>query len=197
MTGAPTSLRVVVLLCGLMSYGCSTVVVQSNVERVEIAKNVYLSLPKAEEITRSFDATQLLVADYEEQSYSFQAQLEVRPGKITIAAITMWGGTLFSITYDGSTLRAQGMIDEHGVNAEYMLADILLMTWEPEWVNARLQGAVLDISRSNDSRTVSRDGEPVIEIFYDMPDGRTGRTHFKHLERGYALDIRTAEFSGL
>lgn len=197
MTGAPTSLRVVVLLCGLMSYGCSTVVVQSNVERVEIAKNVYLSLPKAEEITRSFDATQLLVADYEEQSYSFQAQLEVRPGNITIAAITMWGGTLFSITYDGSTLRAQGMINEHGVNAEYMLADILLMTWEPEWVNARLQGAVLDISRSSDSRTVCRDGEPVIEISYDMPDGRTGRTHFKHLERGYVLDIRTAEFSGL
>ncbi len=184
------------MLCALMTYGCSTVDVRTNVERVEIANSVYLTLPRAEELTRSFDATQLLVADYGEKSYSFQAQLEVRPGKITIAAIPLWGGTLFSVTYDGSVLRTQGMIDTHGINAEYLLADVLLMTWDPEWVNARLQGGVLKVSKSNDSRTVSRDGEPVIEISYEMPDAWTGRTHFKHIERGYVLDIRTAEFSG-
>lgn len=196
MIVTPTSLRVITLSCALLSYACSTVPVQRNVERVEIAKAVYLMLPRAEEITRSFDATQLLVADYEEHSLSFQAQLEVRPGKITIAAIPLWGGTLFSVTYDGSVLRTQGMIDTHGINAEYLLADVLLMTWDPEWVNARLQGGVLKVSKSNDSRTVTRDGEPVIEISYEMPDAWTGRTHFKHIERGYVLDIRTAEFSG-
>ncbi len=196
MTAAPASLRIGTMLCALMTYGCSTVDVRTNVERVEIANSVYLTLPRAEELTRSFDATQLLVADYGEQSYSFQAQLEMRPGKITIAAIPLWGGTLFSVTYDGSVLRTQGMIDTHGINAEYLLADVLLMTWDPEWVNARLQGGVLKVSKSNDSRTVSRDGEPVIEISYEMPDAWTGRTHFKHIERGYVLDIRTAEFSG-
>ena len=195
MIVTPSSFRVITLFCALLSYACSTVPVQRNVERVEIAKAVYLTLPKAEEITRSFDATQLLMADYEDQSLSFQAQLEVRPGKITIVAITMWGGTLFSITYDGSTLRTEGMVDRHGVNAEYLLADVLLTTWEPEWLNARLQGAALEVSGSHDSRIVSRDGEPLIEISYESPDAKTGRSRFKHLERGYQLDIRTAEFT--
>ena len=189
------SLWVITLFCALLSYACSAVPVQRTVERVEIAKAVYLTLPKAEEITRSFDATQLLVADYEDQSLSFQAQLEVRPGKITIVAITMWGGTLFSITYDGSTLRTEGMVDRHGVNAEYLLADVLLTTWEPEWLNTRLQGAALEVSGSHDSRIVSRDGEPLIEISYESPDAKIGRSRFKHLERGYQLDIRTAEFT--
>jgi hypothetical protein len=178
-----------------MSYGCSTGFVKSNVERVEIATAVYLTLPRPEEITQSFDATQLLVADYEERSYSFQAQLEVRPGKITIVAITMWGSTLFSISYDGSTLRTQGMVDQHGVNAEYLLADVLLTIWDPKWVSSRLQGAALVVSESRDSRTVSRDGEPVIEISYETPDARIGRAQFKHVERGYVLDIRTVEFT--
>ncbi len=195
MSAAPTSLRVITLLCALMSYGCSTGFVKSNVERVEIANAVYLTLPRPEEITQSFDATQLLVADYEERSYSFQAQLEVRPGKITIVAITMWGGTLFSISYDGSTLRTQGMVDQHGVNAEYLLADVLLTIWDPKWVSSRLQGAALEVSESRDSRTVSRDGEPVIEISYETPDARIGRAQFKHVERGYVLDIRTVEFT--
>ena len=61
---------------------------------------------------------------------------------------------------------------------------------------ADLQGATLEISEGNDSRTVSRDGEPVIEISYETPAARTGRTQFKHIERGYVLDIRTAEFTG-
>lgn len=195
MIVTPTSLRVITLFCALLSYACSTVPVQRNVERVEIAKAVYLMLPRAEEITRSFDATQLLVADYEEHSLSFQAQLEVRPGKITIVAITMWGGTLFSISYDGATLRAHGMVDRHGVNAEYLLADVLLATWDAEWVSARLRGAALEVSESRDSRIVSRDGEPLIEISYETPDAKTGRMRFKHLERGYQLDIRTAEFT--
>ena len=196
MTAASPSLRAVMVLCALVSYGCGTVTMHSTVERVEIASAVYLTLPKPEEITQSFDATQLLVANYDEQSYSFQAQLEVRPGKITIVGIAMWGGTLFSITYDGSILRTEGMVDQQGVNPEYLLADVLLMTWDPDWLRPRLQGATLEISEGNDSRTVSRDGEPVIEISYETPAARTGRTQFKHVERGYVLDIRTAEFTG-
>ena len=58
------------------------------------------------------------------------------------------------------------------------------------------QGATLEISEGNHSRTVSRDGEPVIKISYETPAARTGRTQFKHVERGYVLDIRTAEFTG-
>ncbi len=183
------------MLCALMSYGCSMVDIRPNVERIEIANAVYLTLPKTEEITESFDATQLLVIDFEEQSYSFQAQLEVRPGKITIAAIPMWGGTLFSVTYDGSTLRTQGMIDTHGVNVGFLLADVLLTFWDPAWVSRRLQGAVLEVSESNGRRTVSRDGEPVIEISYELADRWAGRTHFKHRERGYELNIKTVGFS--
>ncbi len=196
MTAARSILRVVTMLCVLVSYGCSTVDIRPNVERIEIADAVYLTLPKTEEITDSLDATQLLVIDFEEQSYSFQAQLEVRPGKITIAAIPMWGGTLFSVTYDGSTLRTQGMIDTRGVNVGFLLADVLLTFWDPAWVSTRLQGAVLELSENNGRRTVSRDGEPVIEISYESANRWAGRTHFKHRERGYELNIKTVGFFG-
>ena len=196
MTAARSILRVVTMLCALMSYGCSTVDIRPNVERIEIADAVYLTLPKTEEITDSLDATQLLVVDFEEQSYSFQAQLEVRPGRITIAAIPMWGGTLFSVTYDGSALRTQGMIDTRGVDVGFLLADVLLTFWDAAWVTTRLQGAVLEVSENNGRRTVSRDGEPVIEISYELANRWAGRTHFKHRERGYELNIKTVGFSG-
>lgn len=170
--------------------------VQQDVRRIEIANTVFLTLPEAEELTGSFDATQLLVAVYDERSYSFEVQLELRPGIITIAAVNLWGGTLFSITYDGIALRTQGLIDLQSVNSEYLLADVLLTFWDPKWVSARLQGAVLEVSQTGGSRTVFRQGEPVIEISYEAADPWAGRTHFTHVERGYVLDIRTVSFAG-
>ena len=196
MTTPRTSLWVVGMFCVLTNYGCSVVDVRENVERIEIADTVYLALPRTGELTESFDATQLLVADFGEESYSFQAQLEVRPGKITIAAVPMWGGTLFSATYDGIALRTQGMIDTRGIDVGFLLADVLLTFWDPQWLSARLQGAVLEVANGNSSRTISRDGEPVIEVSHETQDPWAGKTRFTHIERGYVLKIRTVEYTG-
>lgn len=183
-------------LCVLASYGCSAVDVRSDVERVEIASTVFFTLPEVEDITESFDATQLLVAEYDESTYSFQVQLEFRPELITIAAVTLWGSTLFSITYDGAALRTQGLLNARGLNAEYLLADVLLAFWDPDWLSERLEGGVLEVSQDTGSRTISRGGAAVIEISYETADPWAGRTHFTHVERGYILDIHTVERTG-
>ncbi len=195
MMATKAFLLVTILLCAFISHGCGVVDVRQDVERIEIASAVFLTLPRAEDLTESFNATQVIDVVYDERSYSFQVQFELRPGRITIAAVNLWGGTLFSVTYDGIALRAQSLIDTEGVNAEYLLADVLLTFWDSEWVSARLQGAVLKVSQIDGSRTISRRGEPVIEISYETTDPWVGRTRFTHVERGYFLDIRTVEIS--
>jgi hypothetical protein len=165
-----------------------------DVRRIEIADAVFLILPGAEELTGNFDATQLLVADYDGRSYSFQAQLEVRPGMITIVAVTLLGGTLFSLTYDGTDLRAEGLLDAQGLQAKYVLADVLLSYWNSEWVHDQLQGGILEVSAVDNTRTVSRDDDTLIVVSYDATDPWSGTAQFNHVERGYMLDIRTVEF---
>jgi len=195
MTTARTSQLVTATLCGILILGCSTVDVRSDVDRIEIANAVFLTLPGVADLTENMDATQVLVAEYDDRSYSFQVQLEFRPGTMTMAAVTLWGGTLFSISYDGAVLRTQGLLETQDLNPEYLLADVLLTYWDPERVNEWLEGGVLEVSRNSVQRTVSRGGEAVVEISHEEEDPWVGRTHFTHLERGYALDIRTVEFA--
>ena len=184
-----------VSLVGMASAGCGSVEVRQQAERIAIANDVFLLLPGPGELTESFNATQVIAAEYEDRSFSFEAHLESRPGKITIVALGPIGGALFSISYDGVELRASGSVEAQVVNAEFVLADVLLAHWDIDWLNQRLQGATIETSEDGISRFVSRRGGLVIGISYDTPDPWGGRATLTHLERGYVLDIRTAEYS--
>ena len=114
---------------------------------------------------------------------------------ITIASVNMWGGILFAVTYDGNELQSRGGMEAEGLDAEFLLADVLLTFWEPDWVSGRLKGGSLESTGTR--RSVLRDGERVIEISYDSAKRWSGTTRFKHRERQYELSIDTVVFSRL
>lgn len=174
---------------------CGSATVRTQQQQIEIAHDVYLVLPAAHELSESFNATQAIAAEYEDHAYSFEAHIEARPGMLTIVALNALGGPLFSITYDGVELRAQGAAEAQLVNAEYVLADVLLAHWDIEWLNQRLDGASMSSSESGAERFVTRDKALIIGILYDSPDPWGGATTLTHVERQYVLHITTAEFS--
>ncbi len=174
---------------------CAPVKVRTELQGIGIASDVILTLPLAHEITGSFDATQVIVAKYGEQTHTFEAHLEVRPGKITIVAVNALGVVLFAITYDGVEMLASGVVDAQVVNAEYVLADVLLSYWDPEWLRGRIQGASFDLAANGQGRTLSRRGANLIEIEYESNEPWAGNVRLTHIERGYTLLINTVEFA--
>lgn len=185
------------MLIVAVSAGCASVEIRTEVQRIDIATDVYLVLPGASELTASFDATQVITADHGDESHSFEAHLEARPGKITIVAVSAIGAVLFSITYDGVDLQARGVVEAQVVNAEYVLADVLLSYWEPQWLARHIDGAELNVSADGTVRTVSSQGEVIIRIVHEKPETWMGKAEFSNLERGYALHINTVEFADL
>lgn len=185
------------MLIVAVSAGCASVEIRTEVQRIDIATGVYLVLPGASELTASFDATQVITADHGDESHSFEAHLEARPGKITIVAVSAMGAVLFSITYDGVELEARGVVEAQVVNAEYVLADVLLSYWEPQWLARHIDGAELNLSADGTVRTVLTQGEVIIRIAHEKPEIWEGKAEFSNLERGYALHINTVEFADL
>ena len=179
------------------SISCSSLEVRSDLRRIDIADNVYLVLPGAAELTASFDATQIITADHGDKTHSFEAHVEARPGKITIVAVSAIGTVLFSITYNGVDLQARGVVEAQIVNAEYVLADVLLSYWEPQWLATHIDGGMLDVSADGAVRTVLRRGEAIIRIGHETPELWKGKAELSNLERGYALHINTVEFADL
>jgi len=197
MTAAKFLVLFAAMLALAVVAACGSVVVRKDQRRIMIADDIYLVLPEATELTGSFNATQSIHAEYEDRSYSFEAHIEARPGQLTIVALNALGGALFSISFDGVELRAGGSVEAQLINAEYVLADVLLAHWDPAWLNQHIEGASMDASQNGEGRFVSRNGELVIGITYDSVDPWGGKAQLTHIEREYVLHIRTAEFTGL
>lgn len=183
--------RLAVLAIAGAATGCSSTSVREDARRIDIAEGAFLELPHADEITGSFDATQVIVASYGDENHSFEAHVQVDPGKITIVGLNSVGVLLFSISYDGRTLKTSGVPATQAIDAKYVLADILLTHWDPEWLNAHLDGAELRVRSKG--RTIMRGSEPVIEIDSDTGEPWRGIVTLRHLERGYKLRIENLE----
>jgi hypothetical protein len=182
------------IVLALAISACGTTTLRTQQDRIAIGTGVFLEMPAANELTESFNATQALVAEYEDRSFAFEAHIEARPGSISVVGLGALGGALFSITWDGSELLVTGSVEAQVVNAEYVLADVLLAHWDTRWLNRRLIGATVEVSGTSDERFVVRDGELIISIAYDSPDPWGGEARLTHIERKYVLHITTAEF---
>lgn len=190
----PVKLIIIILLAILVA-ACGSTEVRTQQMSIGIAQGVNLFLPRASELTESFNATQAITAEYEDRSYSFEAHIEARPGKLTIVALGPLGAALFSITYDGTELVASGSPQAQRINAEYVLADVLLAHWDIDWLNLRIEGATVATSRAGDERFVTQQDNLLIGISYESADPWGGTAQLTHLERHYTLRIRTAEFA--
>jgi len=195
MIAARISVLVAATLVVVAITACGSVAVQKNQRRILIASDVYLVLPEASELTESFNAIQSIHAEYEDRSYSFEAHIEARPGSLAIVAVNALGGALFSITFDGTELRASGSGDAQVINVEYVLADVLFVHWDSDWLNEHLDRASIEVALNGDRRIVSHDGELIIGITYDSADPWGGEAQLTHVEREYVLRIKTAEFT--
>lgn len=183
-----------ILFLALLVAACGSTEVRTQQKSIAIANGVNLYLPQAGDLTESFNATQAITAEYEDRSYSFEAHLEARPGKLTIVAVGPLGAPLFSITYDGSELVADGSPQAQRINAEYVLADVLLTHWDIGWLNRRIEGATVTASQTGTERFVTRQDDLLIGISYESANPWGGMAELMHLERQYTLRIRTAEF---
>ena len=187
--------KLVVVALAIVAGACSTTTMRSEPQGIAIATDVFLELPSADELTESFDAVQSIVGEYEDGSYSFAAHIEARPGSITIVGVGALGGSLFSISFDGSELTGTGSRQAQAVNAEYVLADVILTHWDVDWIGDHLRGAEISTAGHAKQRYITRDGELVIGITYDTSDPWGGVAQLTHMERQYSLQITTAEFT--
>jgi len=185
----------VLILVATALTACGMATLRSDRQRIAIADEAWLVLPRPGDLTESFDAVQVINAEYEDRSYSFEAHVRARPGEISIVALGALGGPLFSIGYDGMELVAEGSQEAQLVSAEYVLADVLLTHWDVDWLNGRLEGAAIELSQDGMERFVTRDGQLVVGIAFDSTDPWGGTATLTHLERGYVLEIRTARFN--
>ena len=145
--------------------------------------------------------TQAATVWFGDERHELLFYTEITADTVTIVGTLPGGARLFSIVYDGQTIKSEGYQELlRTVTPEYLLADLQISLWPLADVASSFAAAnncfqtdhcVFEETTDQLQRSLTRDDERVINIRY------TGLPHvefsmqYEHLERAYRLQIET------
>ena len=74
--------------------------------QVNIAPDTYVTLPAPAALGQTLAASQLITAQWAEQSHQLPVQLQVDHQKVALAGFSSWGSRILSLTYEDQTIEA-------------------------------------------------------------------------------------------
>jgi hypothetical protein len=188
----------VVVLATLLLAGCATPSPPASLGDAQalIAPKVVFSIPPPTALGQTANVTQSIVAHVRDQTFSFEAQIQLTPGELDLAALDGLGRRGLTVTWksDGIVARPAPWLPKFIRPADIM-ADIALVYWPHDMLATALTAAGATLSEDSGSRKISADGRDVMVIDYG-PGARWNRSaKLRNLAFGYEIDIQSAEIA--
>lgn len=140
---------------------------------------------------RSASFEQLLYAAHGDQEASLQCLVTISPERIVVIGLTAMGQRVFSLDYDGSTLRAErSAFAPDRVQPQRILADLQFALWPLPALETALAGSPWRVSEPRPGLRRLRHGPVLVAELH-----RAGAERFwlSQLRDGYALEIQQRE----
>lgn len=179
----------VLLLCG-----CSMQSAKHSV-LVEIADNVFVSLPKPIELGSSLSVSQLITAQWDEnKEQKLLVQLQVDSKQVVIAGFSAWGARLLSLNYSNdqiNTFVLTGFVEKLP-QPEQVLFNVMLSVWPiSAWEKPLQKIGWRLIENGLKRQLLDKKGQLIVDITYQARPYINGVIKFKHHLLDYTITIET------
>ncbi|MDA7742308.1 DUF3261 domain-containing protein [Francisellaceae bacterium] len=160
--------------------------------KIKVFKNQWIQLPTPQALGLNVSATQILSATYGKKTYSAQVQVEVTPQHIILVALGGWGSELFSIDYNGETIKNSHLpMPNAQMGIQHTLTDFIFTYASPTLLRQTLSSSKITFTVSPRQRVFSLNGKPIIQINYQYTDPWKGKVTLKNIALGYQVNIKT------
>jgi hypothetical protein len=163
--------------------------------RIPIGPESFLTLPAADSLGRSLEATQLVTARYGDRTIVFQTYLSATPERFLMVSVDPLGRQALSVTWaqQSITVEAADWLPRD-IRPENILADLVLLYWPASVVSDSIAASGGTVQETAGTRTILAAGTPLAEIRYTDPATPfAGKAFFQHKVWGYSLDIQSQE----
>jgi len=179
------------LLCGCAHLTPTPTPMPPTTPTIQMAGQT-LTLPSPAALNLHQTATQLLSAQYKQQHYTTQVQVETSPQRIILVALSGWGGQVFSINYDGHSIHSNSLPMKNGAIGIHQVLSDFVITYAPATViNHMFAGTPLQLKTTPNQRQVIAHGQPILVINYQYPNPWQGQVTLNNLALHYTMTITT------
>ena len=187
--------NVVALGCGLALSGCAdSSPPPAPAGTVRVAPDLFLTMPKPSSLGRELEATQLITAHYGDQTYVFEGHLSASSQRLLLQGLDAMGRKAMTIRWsdDGIQTETAPWLPKQ-LRPENMLADIVMIYWPADQVNAALAASGGHVTATARSRSIADAKAEVIHADYSGDDPWNGSLSYSNLAWGYALNVQSVE----
>ncbi|MCW8328970.1 DUF3261 domain-containing protein [Photobacterium sp. SDRW27] len=166
--------------------------------QVEIAPGTRVTLPEPAELGETLTASQLISAQWQDQTNQLPVQLEVSPDKVVLAGFSSWGSRILSLSYQNKAIETQVLpgLGETLPKPEQVLFNLMLTLWPAESWEQPLMASGWQLKETSQYRQLIDDkGNIVIEIHYNAMPHLDGEILFTNKKLGYVISIKTLNYS--
>ncbi|MBX9705872.1 MAG: DUF3261 domain-containing protein [Gammaproteobacteria bacterium] len=184
----------------MLLMGCATVHDNSGLSpTIVIAPGQSITLPTPAAMGFDVTATQILTAQYtinqQTKSYSTQLQVEKTPTKLTMVALTGWGGQAFSIDYDGVTIHSSSLPMAYSAQGiQHTLVDFLVIYAPTPVLNSVLKPTAITLVATSKQRILKLDNKVIMQVDYQNSIPWKGTITLKNFVYHYQLQNNTASY---
>jgi hypothetical protein len=161
---------------------------------IAIAPGLQLAIPNGRELGYSVETTQLIDAQYRDQSQMFEAYVKVSPNKIVVVVFDPFGARAVTITATDDGIHSElAPIVPALLRPENILADLAIVYWPAMAVRRSLVGTSASLFDDAKERRIEVDGRTIVQVTYGSPheDRWPQLAYLKNFAYGYGLDLQS------
>ena len=161
-----------------------------------IAPDVTFAIPPPSVLGQTVSVAQVIVAHFRDQSYSFQAQIQITPQQLDLAALDGLGRRALTVTWkqDGIDHKEAPWLPAF-IRPADILADIAIVYWPEEIVASSLASSGTTLSVSESDRKIRSAKRDLIVVEYGEGKGWNRAAKLRNLVFGYEIDIQSSEIA--
>jgi hypothetical protein len=161
-----------------------------------IAPKVIFVVPPPTTLNQTVNVTQSIVAHFQDKSFSFDAQIQITPSKLDLAALDGFGRRGLTVSWkpEGITSEPAPWLPKF-IRPADILADIALVYWPQDTLSPSLAATGAALSETQSDRKITADGHDLIVIEYGAGEGWNRPAKLRNLVFGYEIDIQSAEIA--
>lgn len=168
--------------------------------RVEIVPDQWIQLPKPSQLAFNVTATQILTAAYKIQgkiySHTTQVQVEKTPQRLVLVAVSSWGGQIFSIDYDGASIKTSSLPIKHATTGiQHVLTDFILTYARTDLVKNLLLSTDIKLTLKKNQRIFMLHNKPIIKIDYQSSNIWNSKITLNNLKLHYTIKITPVSYN--
>jgi len=193
--------QIVLLL--LLAACASQDIRQSKSHSVLLSENITFDLLAPDSFGKDLDLVQIAQIETDGNNFELLFYLEISKGVITILAVLPNGTRIFSIVYDGVTIKSEGYSQiVEKLKPRYLLADLQLSLWPIEVLKAKWLDHIecynkgmceILVSLKGTKRRLVDGEQDIITINYSARLPEIGQLNYTHHQRNYTIKLETVE----